>query len=198
MSVFHCEELVYIDQSANDLKLLVTEGELQLDQFQVLCSDSIKREHVTFDMGIIGASHYMRIKTADGQLNEIMACVDVEYEQLLNTAPLQFSQDIIEADQESMKIRYRCSPKIYRWEEGTQAMSFVAALVAEVENSAGQIGLIHEFPGSSTDRPAQTIVWGELVNENEIHARTIHSYPNEELIAESYSVIQIDLSRGVN
>ena len=182
----------YSEQSAQDLRLNVIEGEFDLSQFQVFKTEVLRiSPEITVRAMIIGKSHAVCFQVADLRLHEVFACGEVS-----TPRSRAFCGQLREVT-DSVRINldqgftYGFLASTKRWPEGSAE---IRRMESESADSGG-FCLSYDFPQGSNREPATTVVTGFA---DEIAAslviRTAHSYPNEETIIISSS----ELSTGEN
>lgn len=170
----------YVDQSATGLRYFLVADAVDVTPFSVIETTSFQWHHRKIEMGILGASHYLRIDWGDGKvLTELFACADPQIEAaFVKSAPftdLPARTEVPFAD----KV-YRFAPRLVSWEEGEAEL---ATLVRSVEGSHPdhrQWGLMHQFPSLSGDdekKPPLTLVCARVIGQ--LTVKTAHCYPNE-------------------
>jgi len=193
------DAMVYVDQSAYGLRLNIIEGEeLDLEQFNLLASESIETPLVRIQASIIGASHLIRYKIGDGFfLNEVFACIDVATDnRRAYYGPLKNIQGIVDLRFPSEAVgaamaRYKFQSHLIKWgKAGEEAAGVLETMAREAKSKSAQrrllthgvhdVGLIFQFPQESQPYPPKTIVWVRLdEGRSMIKVETLHSYPNE-------------------
>lgn len=171
--------LPYVDQSASGLRFYLVAGAVDVEPFTVIATRRLYWNHHKIEMGILGASHFLRIDYGDGNiLSEIFACAEMDLKQsFIKSAP--FSDLPAQVQVPFQGMRYRFSPRLANWEDG----------IAELEDLRKQIalaskertwGLEHQFPslpGDDETKPPLTLMWAKVGGQFTL--KTAHCYPNE-------------------
>lgn len=191
---------VYIDQSAEELRLNVVGGPLDLTQFTVLSSDAIAGARLQLCAGIIGASHVFALRhEALPELHEVLACGELEPTRV--PARRLYSGRVGELSgplecAPATGLAYRFDSRVLRAKDGRDELQALERRVARAAPRRDEIGLAYRFPVARQapgSPPPQTVVWvGVQPGEREIHVETAHCYPNEQAIVFSQSRIEIE------
>ena len=173
----------YVDQSASGLRYFLVADHVDVTPFTVIASKRFNWDHRQIEMGILGASHYLRINWGDGQvLTELFACADPQLEGLfVKSAPfdkLPVRQEVTFAD----KV-YRFTPRLLSWAAGEAELAKLVTAVEDSDPKPRQWGLMHQFPslpGDDETKPPLTLVHARIGGQFTL--KTAHCYPNEEQI----------------
>ena len=178
-------ELDYQEQSAQDLRLNVIEGEFDLSQFQIFKTGVLQvSPEISVEAMIIGRSHAICFQVGDMRLYEVFACGEVRTSRSRAFyGPLSEVAGSVELGFHP-QVTYGFQAMAMRWPEGT------AEIQRMETESVGSQGfyLSYDFPRGAHGDPARTIILG-YPNEPEasLRIRTAHSYPNEGTIVISHS-----------
>jgi hypothetical protein len=172
----------YVDQSASGLIFYLTQGDVDVHALTVLASTEVSWDSYTVEAGILGASHYLRIrKECDVSLVEVFACAELNLKTpLIVSGPLGTLET---------KVNSRIGPLIYSfeprrmtWEKGRNELTQLTKAVEDAKVSPCRFGLSFEFPCTVRDgKKAVTLVLGDFISSQFI-LRTAHCYPNENVI----------------
>ncbi len=191
----------YIDQSMRFIRHYLIEGPLDMEQFTVFQEHSMRtRQHNLELTGrIIGESNIFSFKLGGFVFHEILACTDVNLKSLaqIRASYGPLNEGVIQ------DISVRLSPEAnYRF--GAQVLKLVDARkwLGSFEDRAlsfasqdKTIALVHTFSYDKEQQPPdvpKTIVLGQYLPAfHEIRITTAHSYPNEQKVVRSDSVIQL-------
>jgi len=191
----------YIDQSARFIRHYLIEGHLDLEQFTVFQEGSmrIRQHNLELTGRIIGESNIFSFQLDDFVFHEILACTDVNLKSLAQVRASYGPLDEGVAQDISVRLRARVN---YRF--GAQVLKLVDARkwLASFEDRAlsfasqdKTIALVHTFSYDKEQQPPdvpKTIVLGQYLPAfHEIRITTAHSYPNEQKVVRSDSVIQL-------
>lgn len=193
--------LNYIDQSVRFIRHYLIEGHLDMEQFTVFQDSSmrIRQHNLKLTGRIIGESNIFSFQLDDFVFHEILACTDVNLKSLAEVrasyGPLDegVTQDI--SVKLHAKVNYRFGAQVL---ELAGARKWLAAFEDRALSFASQdqtIALVHTFSHDieqqAPDVP-KTIVLGQYLPAfHEIRITTAHSYPNEQKVVRSDSVIQL-------
>jgi hypothetical protein len=173
-------DLVYQDQSADELRLTLCMGSLDQNQFTILQSGTLQTSFGTINAGIIGASHFLHFDFGCGDnLYEIFACIDVESPgKLFNYGP--FLDDIGQVD----RIFFNKISYSFNLQRSTMAVgrAEMERIEADIYAKNQGLGLVYTFPQTETSKliTAKTIVLVQEVSQNQWHIKTVHAYPNDQ------------------
>lgn len=171
--------LVFKDQSAYDLKLTVTPGDLDRSQFQIVNEDVLETSHFKIEAAIIGASHVVTVEKKNGpKINEVFACTDVRADNKL----LSFGRlsDVLGNAEfvHQKKLGYRLHVDCFDIKDRRGQIDKLEMMTAQALGQADKIGLSYTFPKKDTDIiDPKTIV--HVVGISLITISTVHIYPSE-------------------
>ena len=182
---------LYIDQSANDLRLNLVYSALDTSNLNVIVSQSIDYDDVNIEVGIIGASHYLSIKHKDSQFSEVFACLELNSttQQCIVKKENELSSSIFERINED--LQYKFDSEILNWNK-TNALKYEQFSKDTHSNSKDTkaIGLSHIFPFKKDAKfEAKTQVF-VIKSEDKILINTLHAYPNEEKLVFTQTSIE--------
>lgn len=177
------KELIFLDQTVHSLKHHFVIGDLDKSSLQVV--DSCERKHggFDFDVGIIGASHYISLRTPIGLISEVVACIDInDTENVICNSVLLQDSSCLSMAPERAGIVYETSPPIIQEidKSGDLITEYVA--LATLSTDPNVTGLIYEFPQGDLDYPPRTTVAVQIM-DNSLIVSTMHEYPNEGMVA---------------
>lgn len=170
----------YVDQSAAGLRYFLIAQGVDVTPFSVIDSKSFRWDHRRIEMGILGASHYLKIDWGNGQvLTELFACADPQLDvAFVKSAPfkdLPVRQEVTFAD----KV-YRFTPRLVSWAEGEAELAELVEAVDASVHDHRQWGLKHQFPslpGEDAGKPPLTVLHAHT--RKAFNLKTAHCYPNE-------------------
>lgn len=173
----------YVDQSAAGLRYFLIAQKIDVSPFSVIGTSRFRWDHRWIEMGILGASHYLRVDWGNGQvLTELFACAEPELDvAFVKSAPFQdlpVRSEVTFAD----KV-YRFTPWLVPWSEGEAELAELANRVEDSHPTHRQWGLQHQFPslpGDTAGKPPLTLVHAKVGGQFTL--KTAHCYPNEEQI----------------
>lgn len=174
----------YVDQSPDALMRTEVEGDLDLEQFDVLREGSFRPllRDVSVRARIIGASHVLSFDIngdAPLQFHEIVACVGVRE-----------AKGALLSDSMGLRMTRKVGSKLYTftaesapWEGGEPNKLQMLLSVAEHATNFGGVGFVHEFPsGELPETPKTVILAGTSSNDDAIAISTAHSYPGQGVV----------------
>lgn len=170
----------YVDQSASGLRFYLVAVAVDVEPFTVIATQQLKWNHHSIEMGILGASHFLRIDDGDGRtLSEIFACAEIDLQKsFIKSAP--FSDLPTQVQVQSEGVQYRFSPRLVAWKDGIAELNELRKQVAYSSDDARTYGLEHQFPSLHSDdetKPPLTLMWAKVGGQFTL--RTAHCYPNE-------------------
>jgi len=177
------DDILYQDQSANNLRLSLIRGPINSAQhFDVLDTGSMEFGIGYIKADIIGASHVINFKIRGFEFSEIFACVEPKIGgRRLVYGPLKdFSADHISYGFKKEHVKYSFSARISDWDEGEETLNNCEKYAIACGNRTGRIGLVREFPSKDANHAPKTIV--TVWHNERIQVETVHSYPNERRI----------------
>lgn len=173
--------LVYVDQSALDLRLTLIQGEVDPAQFHVLEYGSLQDRSFSVRAGIIGASHYVTVDLHGSRFTEVFACMDVESDtKPVCSLPISEIIGFRPPAIHEVEYTYDFGARLYSWEQGEAHAARIEQAAREALDRPDEIGLVHVFPGAVDGRIPKTILslrWSR--SSRHLHIETVHSYPNE-------------------
>lgn len=171
--------MIYVDQSANALKLSLLNKYVDKSFLDIICENSLISDNFIIDAGIIGASHYCQIKYFDFIYSEIFACVSQTDEVFNNANNLSINKDFYKFKAETIHI------------ENEELFS---DFINIFKRRKGDIDLKYVFE-SINKCEATTIV--KILNlKDSISVSTLHAYPNEMNIVTTLSVFDKNLIKN--
>jgi len=168
--------LEYIDQSSKNLKFILTKKDITKKLTIIKESKTRITEKYFIEMAIIGESHFYILKNKEEiELIEIFACVPFDGD--LYNKKIEDKETNIKY--ETKNIKYKSKINIIEND-----------YLNKIENIE-DIVLSFEFPMNKSDLfPPKTII-SMKKNENKVIIKTLHCYPNEKIIVETKSEINI-------
>ena len=180
--------MVFIDQSATHLQLAIYDGDVDLSPLNI-----IKEAHqqvsssLSLHMGIIGASHFIKIQHGSHFFTEVFACTDLK--------AFQSSKLYPDSTKELKNLSIeRANGLQYEFQHQFHSINDQALIYKELDTAINQLSskgihLSFTFPQSNDkELVARTITVAD-VNENHstIQSFTIHEYPQEGIIVTNRS-----------
>lgn len=172
-------DLPYVDQSASGLRFYLVRDRVDVSPFTVIKETSFRWNHLDVDMGILGASHFLRINDRLFSLSEIFACATIEHQKpFVQAAPFPDLPSQIQVPFEH--FLYRFKPRLVSWESGVKELGILRAAIARSGSRTRTYGLEHQFPslpGDEETKPPLTLVYAKVGGQ--LTLKTAHCYPNE-------------------
>ncbi|MBF0369054.1 MAG: DUF2617 family protein [Magnetococcales bacterium] len=183
--------LVYQDQSADQLRLTLSTGRLDENQFTILTRSRLQAPFVTLNAAIIGSSHFFHFDLGDGQhLYEILACTEGDSPGGKHAfGPFQGDEALVER-LFFAKVNYR-----FHWQK--QALPGGWAEMERIESRAlanpHGLGLAYTFPPgeASGQTSPKTVVQVSEFSSNRLELETAHLYPNEQQLVITQTILSI-------
>ncbi len=174
-------------QTARDLRLHLVKGPLANPaEYEILQKQRMVSGPWTINAHIIGASHLISIQYKDLLWHEIFACMTIQDDpEQLYSGRLKDVNQLIHrfADQ----IEYHFRSETLSWDRGEPILNVLEEKANQ--SAAGQIGLVEDFlPIDTTVVPKTIIVI--TVNGKVLEFETLHSYPNEERLVFTQTLIK--------
>lgn len=154
--------LVYKDQSAALLCLVLAGGPINTGQFEIVEEGCLRGETTSVTARIIGASHFITFDTGERVLHEIFACQPVHAHELVHRATIAQAADGIDLG----GIGYRFAAETVGSEHEAHLAGWADLLVE------------YEFPETPNGEIPKTIVAVHR-DASAYEVKTAHIYPNE-------------------
>jgi len=183
--------MVYIDQSAKELRLNLVDGQLDKAPLSVLVTDNNVLGSIDIEVGIIGASHFVSFLVKKEYFNEIFACIELPESgnrcfvgKVFNKAePIKYFKKGV--------FSYEFTSEILDWNTKTQIKyKNFEKQVEEASNDKKRIGLSYIFPSAKNDKfyaKTEVMVYR---TDDAIVVKSLHAYPNEDKCVFTKSTIR--------
>lgn len=173
----------YVDQSAAGLRFYLVADKVDVEPFTVISNQHFRWNHREVEMGILGASHYLRINCGEERfLTELFACADIETQaSAIKSSPFENLPAKIEVP--FVQCRYRFTPRLVSWDDGDAELTKLRQDISRASTRYRTCGLEHQFPslpGDDETKPPLTLIHAKIGNR--LTLKTAHCYPNEEQI----------------
>jgi hypothetical protein len=180
------KSLCYTDQSAGKLRLSVIGGEIDRIKLSVLTEERICIENMEIWASIIGASHAFCIRSGEVILSEVFACTEIDFDnQLISSGNLERTNGLkIELTQPGLK--YLFFSMLEKWNDSR--INFYKDRMEAAQKNSG-IGLIYPFPKADEDPRVPMTIFYALGRNGQMEIRSLHSYPNEDAIVLTKTMI---------
>jgi hypothetical protein len=180
-----------VSQSSNDLILSIISGPFNSEEhFNIFSSDVIESCNFNVKAHIIGASHIIRFRFGDMEINEIFACMQMDMApKKVSYGPFKNSS-YEKITQRMGHIIYNFSAQTKCWEDGEDRLKEWEDRANAYGAKDDTIGLSYEFPRVDSIYPPKTVIM-VAAEKSDIEVKTIHSYPNENNITFTNTTINI-------
>lgn len=173
----------YADQSASALRFYLRAGYVDVTELSIIRETSFAWNHQTIEMGILGASHFLRISSPDGKvLSEVFACTELDLPgSFIKSAPFDELAPKVEARHAG--LCYRFSPRLVGWDDGKEELEILREAIASNDAANRMHGFEYQFPvlpGADLSKPPLTLMSAKVGGQFTL--KTAHCYPNEEQI----------------
>ncbi len=161
----------YKDTSAEKLGLAFASKDIDVTALDVID----KRDFENLEFGILGASHYLKLKVGEEVFTEVFSC-----EQFKNCEKgityINNCEDLI-LTMDIGNFRYQTSIRTYEYNGGTKDK--INTLMDDYESMAYESSLLFEFPykGDPEFTPITMVGVNKVLRDYKIV--TIHAYPEE-------------------
>lgn len=174
----------YLEQTHQDIRLYVLEGESDLEQFSILESETYSWQGKSITFGILGASHFITVTSSLESVTEICACVPGVF---ADTTLVHIDSPIEKLTPNVQKsignTMYTFSANVIAAEEGAERMNDL--LLYKI----GDHVLSHEFPSNKPTVTPITLIKVSNIG-NELITQTVHTYPNEDIMVFTVSTLK--------
>lgn len=178
----------YIDQSPDELRLTLIEGDLDRTQFQLLSEQERTFAGVKISAAVIGASHIVTFDTGTFKMHEIFACVGLDNVPFWGLPELTSSPVV----REYPGFRYQFHTQQVLWSDPEPDVLIEMVREASAPSDSRSIRLVVNFPSLDPAVVPKTVVIVQLSpGDSEIVVRTAHSYPNVRGLVLSHSILNI-------
>ena len=182
--------MIYVDQSADNLRLSVVQGPIDLSQLHVISTTTLTlnaTEYILL-MGIIGASHYIMLVTNEGEvvLTEVLACLSLEAENTL----LDSVRDVRALSLNVGNVHYAFTSDKYMWCTGKHKFEQLVNLTKCTNNTSASLSYV--FPTNKKTLFKPTTIVTAVVSGHLITIKTVHAYPNEDALVFTRTILTIN------
>jgi hypothetical protein len=177
----------YTEQSAGSIRLYLTKGDPDLQQFTTLARASCMHSDMSVEFGILGESHFVSFLLGANRLTEVCACTDVKIPSSAECIAYDFLPNLEEDPITTSFATYHYSftYKYMNWEKGSIRLEELHS--KHREDNAQKLTYLFPSPDPDVD-PATTKVYVTL--DKSIITETVHTYPNEEVMVFTESVLK--------
>lgn len=174
---------MYPDISHEKLGLFLAEADIDVTRLQVIKSSLCGINGFSVEYGILGTSHYFKIRKADRVFCEIFSCSPIEEKGLFY--PISYLKKGKAVGANSLGRAYNFTTDVDTLTEGSQKYySFLANTTREEV-----ISLTHEFPGQANQKykPYTSV---KIMSEGDgLCLQSMHVYPEENIVVFTQSKI---------
>ncbi len=166
----------YVEQPADSIRLYVSEGRPNYEQFSILKGLYKNFNTVKVSYGILGASHYVHVKSPTHELAEICACVDGDFSESDNIVFAKHLKDIANNAIHLKGDRYSFE---YKKVAGKTLIKNELRHLRHHKNKES-LNISYKFPGKHFfSEKALTELLLNFDGES-LEIRSVHTYPNED------------------
>ncbi len=180
--------MVFIDQSATNLHLSVYDGDVDLSPLNIIKQTSQQLSPtLSLHMGIIGASHFIKVQYGSDFFTEIFACTDLTDFQSNKLYPNSTKELRNLSLERTNGLQYNFQHQFHALKE--QALIYQELDTAVKRLSPKGIHLSFTFPQAHNNKLiARTITVADVSEDlSTIQSFTIHEYPQEKIIVTNRS-----------
>lgn len=180
--------MVFIDQSATNLQLALYDGDVDLSPLNIITESSQQLSPTrSLQMGIIGASHFIKIQYGAYFFTEIFACTDLSTYHSSKLYPNSTKKLKNLSIERTNGLLYDFQHQFHPLKE--QELIYKELTQSIDRLSAKGIHLSFTFPkAQNNDLVARTITVADVSEDlSTIQSFTIHEYPQEEIIVTNRS-----------
>ncbi|OGZ10445.1 MAG: hypothetical protein A3D67_03545 [Candidatus Lloydbacteria bacterium RIFCSPHIGHO2_02_FULL_51_22] len=192
----------YVDQSARDLRLCISQDPVTLGGDVCLFKDISDNPipGVRIRLGIIGASHFFSFQIGKGFVfTEMLACVEPPHRKGEST--IRISLPACTEGEKGYPLSFSFPPFRYSFHgcivrATPESLKKVAMLKGKIEqtDNAPVMGLAHDFSSALLERPPfppETLLFFSRSGMHSLHLETAHTYPNEGLVVSTSSRLTV-------
>lgn len=171
-------EIRYQDESAQALRLSLSEGPAHWEDLSLLVRGEAFHGGVGIDAAVIGSSHLLEVRTVGFTVTETLACrSSATGRPLASWRPGEPTVECALPD----ATRYRFEARLVDSREANAETDRLRALIGSAAAGLAEVGLAYRFPAAAGGAGAETLVWA-AVDPSGVTARTAHAYPSEGLV----------------
>lgn len=180
----------YTDQTTDDIRLFLVEGDFGKEQFNVLEENTIKWRNLDVNYGILGESHFVNVSNGTDLFTEICACTSATFDTAKSTVHVSdFVSNILNL------------PIIQTWKEYTYAFNYICIEYSRGERGVSDLrsvkanedihSLAYTFPSKNIfhKKPVTEVYLKKT--EDSLFIRTVHTYPNDKLAVFTNSALRL-------
>jgi hypothetical protein len=172
----------YIEQTPDDLRLIIGDKVISSDNFNVVSKHHIKHKGYSIVFGILTESHFVTFKRNETEFSEVCACNDVK---VTGTEQVKITNQTAKLQRDYLDLSYSFSHEAMNMSTGTKRLS----LLQDKRSRTDVHYLTHTFPTSKQGEfPAVTEVYISV--SEVITIESVHTYPNCDVMVFTTSVIQ--------
>lgn len=179
----------YADQNSGAIRLYLTLGELDMNQFLILKREAFVWKDFHIEFGILGESHFVTFTYQGEKLNEVCACTEaiipdpsklLEYDYLpnLHHAPLTHNF-----------LAFKYSFDFTYMSEGEGAKRLEA--LRKKEKKEGVYALGYTFPKQDNEHDHAVTELYIDTTDDRLPTYSVHTYPNEHMMVFTESALVV-------
>jgi len=179
--------MVFIDQSATNLQLAIYDGDVDLSPLNIIKEAQQQiSPTLSFRLGIIGASHFIKIQHGSHFFTEVFACTDLQAFQAnkLNPSTGELKNFSLER---TNGLQYEFQHQFHSLKDQDLISQQLNREVSQLSSKGVHLSFI--FPKSvASPFTARTITVADINEDlSLIKTFTIHEYPQEDIIVTNRS-----------
>jgi hypothetical protein len=180
--------LVYQDQSAHELRLVLVNGPVDLEQFTVLDQASLTDPDgpLTVRASIIGASHCLEVIGNGQTFTEVFACCPVRSDvPTRDFDPWKSRYGLVSLHPKNSPVcEYICKPRLIEGLAIERLTKNFLETIARRRPNIPELGISYRFPSGSGERAPLTAIRATWQSSYRLlQVESLHDYPNEGLVA---------------
>lgn len=166
----------YVEQAADSIRLYLSNGRPNYEQFSILKGLYKNFDTVKVSYGILGASHFVHVKSPKHELAEICACVNGDF---TDSDKIIFAKHLKDITNGHLHVEDSCYSFDYKKVKG-KAMVANELKHLRHHKTKDSLHIIQKFPGRHffSKKAITELVLnfdGEI-----LEIRSVHTYPNED------------------
>lgn len=180
----------YLDQTTDDIRLFLVEGDFNKDQFKILKEDHFSWKNLVVNFGILGESHFINLTNEKNEsFTEICACTDAVFNSEKST--LHVSDFVNKIGNLPVLLQwdgfaYAFDSKCIEYARGERGLLDLRS----VRSKDDVMSLEYKFPAKwFFQKKPVTEVYIKKTNDS-LFIRTAHTYPNDKLAVFTNSALR--------
>jgi len=182
----------YIEQSAGSIRLCVVKGSFDYAQLTILSEENITWNNILVRIGVLGESHFIQFTTGIEVLNEVCACISVV---TLEESEVFVNDFLPNVNEKSLTTHfsdfvYTFDFGYHTWEKGIKLLGKLTERDREEKNV---FEITHTFPANNK-KCAEPVTQIFVIQKEILQISTFHTYPNEQIIVSTKSILKAHMS----